>query len=643
MSQSRDSAHASSQLETPPSESPTLKTTLSLNSNNAAVAIPTEILRAIFLCCVGVPGSPVESSTASHAHPPNWIAITQVCRHWRSVALDINELWTVITRDLSPKWIVAFLRRSSYAPRQIIIDINPRSPLRRPLIDSKRRPVPQPLTELPSITIEEILSHTSHVESLHIMGKATDIIQTLMLLDGRGPLASLGVYLLRPSNHLHYDHRDESGQEYIHHILPDAFLGGGAPPSQLRSLHFHSGLNITFPSWVLRALSEFTVSHTFDAIQLFAALRQMPQLEVLTIRPKRRYLFLSPMSPGVTALIHLKNLNLLVFVDSYLELVITLLSCLSAPATVRRHLKLTLGGYRQNHPLWERFSSLMCETFAAVPEPPHGAHFRHELYSTRVRIWATPSEQGFLQSPWPPLDDLYSLEIRYPGAGYRMPWNPVADYNASSFCHLQQFVAALGGTSVQELLVDCEMGLNIRVTIVPEFPQLCWRALFSGFPSLRTLRFGVGATELLASASKVITTGPSFDGEEPHSDVFPSGLQRVIIDQGEFCTRILWKWIHYAFKFTPPATADYSDLRKDVLALLSMRSQGSVDIKSMEDSTKALLVFLLRCRSRDDSAFKFALVECKWDEPDGLEILRLLLHSFDLNQDVILETITSLD
>ncbi|KAH9159173.1 hypothetical protein EDB89DRAFT_2084475 [Lactarius sanguifluus] len=471
------------------------------------------------------------------------------------------------------------------------------------------------------------------------MGKATDIIQSLMLLDGRGPLALLGVYLLHPPNYLHYDHRDESGQEYIHHILPDAFNGGGAP--QLHSLHFHSGLNVTFPSWVLRALSEFTMSHTFNAIQLFAALRQMPQLEVLTIHPKQRYLFLSPMSspPGVTALIHLKNLNLLVFVDSYLELVISLLSCISAPASVRRHLKLTLGGYRQNHPLWERFSSLMCEAITAVPDPPHGAHFRHELHSTRVRIWATPSEQGLPQ--WPPLDDLYSLEIRYPGPGYRMPWNPVADYNASSFCHLQQFVAALGGTSIQELLVDREMGLDI--TIVPEFPQLCWGALFSGFPSLRTLRFGVGATELLASASKVITTGPSFDEEEPHGDVLPSGLQRVIIDRGEFCTRILWKWIHYAFKFTPLATADYSDLRKDVLALLSKRSRDSIDIKSMEDSTKALLVFLLRCRFRDDSAFKFALVECKWDEPDGLEILRLLLHSLDLNRDVILETSTLSD
>ncbi|KAH9013349.1 hypothetical protein EDB84DRAFT_901338 [Lactarius hengduanensis] len=139
ISQSRDSAHASSQLETPRSESPTLKTTLSLNSNHAAVAIPTEILRAIFLCCVGVPGSPVESFTASHVHPPNWIAITQVCQRWRSVALGINELWTVITRDLSPEWIVAFLQRSSYAPAQIMIDISPRSPLRRPLIDSKRR------------------------------------------------------------------------------------------------------------------------------------------------------------------------------------------------------------------------------------------------------------------------------------------------------------------------------------------------------------------------------------------------------------------------------------------------------------------------------------------------------------------------
>ncbi|KAI9447514.1 hypothetical protein H4582DRAFT_7458 [Lactarius indigo] len=585
ISQTRDSAQASSQLETLPLEFPTFTTTVALN--NAAVALPTEIIRAIFLYCVGVPGSPVESFAASHVHPPNWIAITQVCRHWRSVALGTNELWTIITRDLSLKWIVAFLQRSSYAPTQIIIDISPRSPLSRPLINPKWRhgPAQQPLRKPPTITIEEILSHTSHVKSLHIMGKAKDIVQTLVLLDGRVPLASLSVYILRPPNYLHYDYRDETGQEDIPLILPDAFLGGGAP--QLRTLHSHSGLRITYPSWVLRAISEFTVSDTFNAIHLFAALRQMPQLEVLTIHPKRRYLFLSLSPPHeVTATLRLNNLKLLVFVDSFLELIISFLRCLSAPASLRRHFKLTLGGYRQNHPLWVTFSSLMCETIAAVPDPPHGAHFRHERHGTRVRIWATPSKRRLPPSPWPPLDDLYSLEIRYPGPGYQMPWNPVADYNASSFCHLQQFCAALGGSSVKDLLVDYETGLRLDITHIPEFPQLCWRALFSGFPSLRTLRFGVGATELLASASKAITRGPSFDEEEPHGDVLPSSLKRVIIDRGDFCTRILWKWIHYAFKFVPPVRADYSDLREDVLALLSKCRRSSVDIKPKEDATK---------------------------------------------------------
>jgi len=364
----------------------------------------------------------------------------------------------------------------------------------------------------------------------------------------------------------------------------------------------------------------------------------MPQLEVLTILPKRRYLFLSMSSPPeVIAPLHLKNLNLLVFVDSYLELIVAFLSCLSAPASLRRHIKLTLGGYRQNHPQWERFSSLMCETIAVVSDPPRGTHFRHVLHSTEVRIWATPSEQGLPPSPWPPLHDLYSLEISYPGPGYRMPWNPKADYYASSFHQLQRFCAALGGSSVQELLVDCEMGLNI--TRVPEFPQLCWRALFFGFPSLRTLRFGVGATELLASASKAITAGPTFDEDEPHGDVLPSGLQRVIIDRGEFCTRILWRWIHYGFAL--PAEADFSDLREDVLALLSKRRRSSADVNPVEDATKALLVFLLHRGSRDDSVLKFALVGCKWDEPDGLEILRLLLRSLDLDQDAILETMSS--
>ncbi|KAH9022356.1 hypothetical protein EDB83DRAFT_2430137 [Lactarius deliciosus] len=593
---------------------------VSLNSNNPAVVLPTEIFHAIFLWSVRVSSLRVElfGITASHLYPPSWISITQVCRRWRYVALGLKELWTTITLDVSPKWIIAFLQRSSYMPTQICIDVAPWSPLKKQLevrtVSAKRRPARQALMKPPSITVDEILSHTLYIESLHLRGKATDVIQALMSLDRRSPLASLSIHLSGGLiNFPRYDHGN--GPEETHLILPDTFLGGAAP--QLRSLHSHHGLHVIFPSWVLGTLSEFTVSHSFDARHLFTALRQMPQLEVLTIRPARQYLFLSSTSEDIAPL-HLNNLKLLVFVDSCLELLVPFLSSLSAPASLRRHLKLTLDVFQFDHRLWRRFSSLMCAIIAAVPDP-HGIHFRHEHHGTRVRIWATPSEQGLPPSPWPPLDDLYSLEIRYPGPGYRMPWNPRADYNASSFRYLQQFCAPLGGSSVQELLVDCEMGLNI--TIVSEYPQRCWRALFSGFPSLRTLRSGVGVTELLASASKAI----SLDGKDPHADVLPSNLQRVII--------------HYTSAL--PSGADYSDLREDVLALLSERRQKSAHANPVEDATKALLIFLLRCGSRVDSSLKFPLVECKWDDPDGLEILRLLLRSLDLDYGAILETTSS--
>ncbi|KAH8993840.1 hypothetical protein EDB86DRAFT_2927904 [Lactarius hatsudake] len=614
---------------------PTGTVTVSLNSNNPAVALPTEILHAIFLRTVRVSDLRVElfGTTASHLYPPSWISITQVCRRWRYVALGLKELWATITLDLSPKWIIAFLQRSSYAPTQICIDVAPWSPLKKPLeirpVSAKRRPARQALIKPPIITVDEILSHTLYMESLHLCGKAPDVIQALMSLDRRGPLTSLSIHL--SGGLINFSRSDHGhGPEETHLILPDTFLGGGAP--QLRSLHSHHGLHVIFPSWMLGAISEFTVSHSFNARHLFTALRQMPQLEVLTIRPARQYFFLSSTSE-VIAPLHLNNLKLLVFVDSCLELLVPFLSCLSAPASLRRHLKLTLDGFRFDHRLWRRFSSLMCAIIAAVPDPPHGIHFRHEHHGTRVRIRATPSEQGLPPSPWPPLDDLYSLEIRYPGPGYRMPWNPRADYNASSFRYLQQFCAPMGGSSVQELLIDCEMGLDI--TIVPQYPQLCLRALFSGFPSLRTLRFGVGVTELLASASKAIT----LDGKDPHADVLPSSLQRVIVDRCEFSTRTLWKWIHYTSAL--PSGADYSDLREDVLALLSERRQKPADANPVEDATKALLIFLLRCGSRVDPSLKFTLVECKWDDPDGLEILRLLLRSLDLDYDAILETTSS--
>ena len=108
-------------------------------------------------------------------------------------ALDFKKLWSTITPDLSPKWVAAFLQRSSYGPRHVDIDVGPPPP-KKPLKMRRLRSrcsVQRPLTALPSEVIEEILSHASLIESLHLEGNPMDLIRTLASLGESIPLCSL--------------------------------------------------------------------------------------------------------------------------------------------------------------------------------------------------------------------------------------------------------------------------------------------------------------------------------------------------------------------------------------------------------------------------------------------------------------------
>lgn len=362
----------------------------------------------------------------------------------------------------------------------------------------------------------------------------------------------------------------------------------------------------------------------------------MPQLEVLRVSPTRRYSYL-PHSDRFTVPVNLKNLSLLVIEDIYLELLTALLSCLSMPANARKHLKLKLDESKFDTYLWGRFSSLMRETTAGSSEPLHGIHFRREPSSTSIWIWASPTEPGLTPSPWPPLDVPFSLEIH--SIDRSCLYGLHTSYSVSSFHRLQELCVSLGGPTVQELFV--EYGTEPDSRRRPAIPHRCWRSLFCGLSSLKTLRFGDGAAELLVSASYGASGTPrssTADGAAASCRSFLSGnLQRVIVSRSAFSTRILWNWIHYAF--ARPAEADVSHLRKNVLALLSEPRWKSADIDFVEDVTESLLIFLLYCRPMGVQLSELSLVESTWDEPGGLEILRRLLHMLDPDRNAILETV----
>ncbi|KAH9954239.1 hypothetical protein BC827DRAFT_1243893 [Russula dissimulans] len=597
-----------------------LRSPISTNANNAAVSLPVEILHTIFLFVTqdSYGCNPIRVEIGPR-YPPIWITITYVCHRWRVVALDFRKLWSTITPDLSPKWLAAFLNRSSYTPKHVclLVGPSPKKPRKRKRSSTRRRPVKRPLITLPNEVTEEVLSHVSRIESLHLKGNTADVIRTLTFLgpDGSMPLISLRVDPWDELEYRHVEFGTDDERQDTSLILPDTLFGGGA--AQLRRLYCCSGMHITFPQWVLGSISEFTVTLSFCPRRLFSALRQMPQLEVLRVSPIQRYSSLLH-SDWITVPVNLNNLTLLVIEDTFLELSIAVLDYISMPANVRKHLKLTLDGPIFSSYPWERFATLMREKTTGSYHPLHGVHFRREPSSTSVCLWASTTEPGVAPLPWPPLDDPFRLDIR------------VVDYSClhgvhtlrsmSPFHQLQEFCVSVGGQTIQELFV--EYGTSPHRMGSPMIHYLCWRTIFSGLSSLKTLHFGDGAASLLANAWYTA------DAAASRSSLFGS-LQRLIVSRGGCTIETLWRWIHYAF--ARPAEWDISDLRMDVEVLLSDVC-WNLEVGLVYDITESLLMFLLYCRRLDVPVLE---VKLPWHSPPGL--LRQLFHMLDLDWNVILE------
>ena len=657
------------------------------NANNAAVALPVEILHTIFIFCAGCPDGPAATADPNllmvvrcPRYPPDWVAISYVCQRWRAVALDFKKLWSTLTPNLSPKWIAACLERSAYALRRVNIDVGPPPPpppkkpppkkrrfggaaAKKRRLAARKQP---PLMALPGDVVEDVFSHAERMEDLYLEGNTADVLRALespsLGASESMPLSSLNIGLWDEAKYPHFESGDEDEREDASLFLANTLFGGSAP--RLRRLHLRSGLHVTFPSWLLGGVTEFAISCSFCAKRLISALGQMPQLEILRVSPMRRY-WLLPHSDGVTVPVTLKHLSLLVIEDTFLELLIALLGCLLVPANVRRHLKVKLDGSKSDTYLWGRFSLLMPEIIAGSSDPVHAIHFRREPSSTNIRLRVSPTEPAAgdhrdTSSSWPPLDDPFSLEIHC--ADRNCLYGLHTSYSISFFHRLQELCVSLAGSSVQELFVEYGTEPNSRRR--PSIPHRCWRSLFAGLSSVRTLRFGDGAAELLVSASfggaaaavPVVTAVPTTSTTASNGGGsggggatatatgrgFLSGsLQRVTVSRCAFSTRILWDWIHYSF--ARPAEWDASLLRMNVLADLSVPRWKPADVEFGEDVTESLLVFLLHCRSMGAQVSELSLVECTWDESGGLEILRRLLHILDPEWNVILETAFSSD
>jgi len=182
---------------------------------------------------------------------PDWIAITYVCRYWRSAALGQPKLWSSITPGLSISWFQAMVERS--APLLMSIDIRI-----RPCFEDG----------LGSLAASKLLL-TSRIRTLCLSGYRADILSILDRLCGPSPLEALDLWVMFSTVHpLAVD-------------LPVALFGGKAP--QFRHLKFETITRIRAPGWLLAGVTHFTTCERISLHELLGALQAMPQLEVLRI------------------------------------------------------------------------------------------------------------------------------------------------------------------------------------------------------------------------------------------------------------------------------------------------------------------------------------------------------------------------
>jgi len=114
-----------------------------------------------------------------------WITVTQVCRHWRQVALSNPTLWVNIVFDLGVEWAEEMLERSKAAPISYY-----RSPGLHKV--HKRKAFSDP---------ETLYEHLSHIQRLEIFGGSNLLFPAVCALTRPAPhLESLELVLAGPNS-----------------------------------------------------------------------------------------------------------------------------------------------------------------------------------------------------------------------------------------------------------------------------------------------------------------------------------------------------------------------------------------------------------------------------------------------------------
>ncbi|KAI9513016.1 hypothetical protein F5148DRAFT_565039 [Russula earlei] len=94
------------------------------NATTPISYIPVELLTQIF---IHVPRIEFEESLRvcpQRSQRPTWMAIAQVCRHWRAIAADCKDFWSYIPFEASMHWVELSLARSYPRPISFLLNFS---------------------------------------------------------------------------------------------------------------------------------------------------------------------------------------------------------------------------------------------------------------------------------------------------------------------------------------------------------------------------------------------------------------------------------------------------------------------------------------------------------------------------------------
>ena len=265
------------------------------NTLTRTCRIPQEILGQIFLHYQRVyfsswaPANKKVGSSSLYGTALWWVpAVAHVCRHWRTVAFQVPQLWSNIALHLGRPWALRMLTLSRAVPITIAMnDPHPCEASIRPLFWGR---LPKP--GAPKLDPLEVLGkHLSHIRELELGACSCTSRRWVSLLEATAPVLETFWLRINP-------HRPGSlPNAFI--ALPDNFL---ATHPRLRRVVLE---NAFLSSWSpgphpLSQLTVLTVTQPLASVAVFSVPTHKQLLDCLLHMPALEELSLAHCLPPVT-------------------------------------------------------------------------------------------------------------------------------------------------------------------------------------------------------------------------------------------------------------------------------------------------------------------------------------------------------